>query len=333
MPRHHATLPGHRARTGWAATLLAALALTACGTGDTETSTAQAPAAASSAAAGDSPAAFPVSVEADNGSVEIAAEPAAIVSLSPTATENLYAVGAGDQVVAVDDQSNYPAQAPMTALSGFQPNVEAVIGYEPDLVLTSDDESDLVGRLESLGVPVLQLGAAETLEDAYDQIETIGAATGHPEEAAEVVADMQARLEAAVADAPTLEEPLTVYHELDPTLYSATSATFIGSIYAELGLVNIADAASTAGNGYPQINAEAVVAADPDIIVLADTKCCQQSAATLAERPGWAGITAVRTGGVIEADDDIASRWSPRVVELAELVGAKVDELAAVPVP
>ncbi|MGH9283698.1 MAG: ABC transporter substrate-binding protein, partial [Acidimicrobiales bacterium] len=108
--------------------------------------------------------------------------------------------------------------------------------------------------------------------------------------------------------------------------FSATSKTFIGSVYALLGLENIADAADAEGGGYPQLSAEYIVQADPDFIFLADTRCCQQSAASVAGRDGWGGIAAVRTGSVVALDDDVASRWGPRVVDFLEAVAASITE-------
>jgi iron complex transport system substrate-binding protein len=126
------------------------------------------------------------------------------------------------------------------------------------------------------------------------------------------------------------ERPLTYYHELDKNLYTATSSTFIGQLYKQLGMDNIADAADKEGTGYPQLSAEYVVKADPDLIFLADTKCCGQSARTVAARDGWEQLTAVRSGGVVELDDDVASRWGPRVVDFLKTVAAKVESQEAV---
>jgi iron complex transport system substrate-binding protein len=299
------------------AAVLLALALVSCG-GDEEP--AAAPATSSAAAETAAAPEFPVTVEADNGPVTIAGKPDAIVSLSATATESLFAIGAGDQVIAVDDQSNYPAEAPATDLSGFQPNVEAIAGYEPDLVVAAYDPGGLVDGLEKLDIPVLLQDAAPDLDAAYEQIETLGAATGKVAGAAEVVESMRSEIE-ELAESATGAAGATVYHELGPDFFTATSDTFIGSVYELLGLENIADdAGDEASGGYPQLSAEFIVDANPDLIVLADTKCCEQTAATVAERPGWKQIDAVEEGNVVEADDDIASRWGPRTVEFVELV-------------
>lgn len=269
---------------------------------------------------------FPVEVEGANGTVTIEDRPDRIVSLSPTATEMLFAVGAGEQVVAVDDQSNFPAEAPTTDLSGFTPNVEAIAAQEPDLVVVANDIEDVVAGLTKLKIPTLLLPAAEKLEDSYSQIETLGAATGHIDDASALVEDMKAEISELSAAAPEPAEPFTYFHELDQTLFTLTSATFAGQIYELAGLRNIADAAPDTAGGYPQLSSEFVVDADPDFIFLADSKCCGQSAETVAARPGWSKIDAVRAGRVIALDDDVASRWGPRIVEFLRTVVEVLEE-------
>ena len=303
-----------------------ALAVAACGGGDD--SPASAP--ATSAAVETTPAPeFPVTVEADNGSITLAARPEAIISLSATATESLFAIGAGEQVIAVDDQSNHPAEAPVTDLSGFQPNVEAIAGYGPDLVVAAYDPGGLVDGLGKLDIPVLLQDAAPGLEAAYEQIETLGAATGNPDGAQSVVDSMRAEIEELAASVPGAAGA-TVYHELGPDFFTATSETFIGSVYELFGLVNVADAAADAdAGGYPQLTAEYIVAESPDLIVLADTKCCEQTAATVSKRPGWDQIDAVANGDIVEADDDIASRWGPRTVEFVALIAEALEGMGS----
>jgi iron complex transport system substrate-binding protein len=270
--------------------------------------------------------ALPASGERDDA----AAAPEAIVSLSPTATEMLFAIGAGDQVVAVDDQSDYPEGVPVTDLSGYEPNVEAVASYEPDLVVASDLPTDVTDGLEGLDIEVVNVPAATTLEDTYDQLAELGEATGHEDEAAEVVDTIRSDIDELVASVPEREAPPTYFHELDDTLYTATSETFIGEIYALAGLDNIADAADPDGEfgGYPQVSPEFVVDADPDFVFLGDGECCGQDAATFAARPGFAELTAVTEGRVVLLDDDISSRWGPRVVEF---LGSIIDATATAP--
>jgi iron complex transport system substrate-binding protein len=273
-------------------------------------------------------ASFPVTVQGTNGAVTIERRPTRIVSLSPTATEDLFAIGAGDQVIAVDDQSNHPPEAPITDLSGFEPNVEAIAGYEPDVVVFATEPGDLGSSLEALGITALQLDAAATLEDAYGQIEQLGLATGHAEEAQTLVERMRAEVSQIVQGANAVDG-LTFYYELDDTYYSVTSKTFIGQLFELLGLENIADAAGRGSGGYPQLSAEYIVESDPDLIFLADTKCCGQSPETVAERPGWDRIAAVRSGGVVPLDDDVASRWGPRVVDLLREVAEAATTVGA----
>ncbi len=297
---------------------LVASVLAACGS-DAD------PAPQSSATtAGTGAATFPVTVEGANGSITLAAAPKRIVSISPTATEMLFAVGAGAQVVAVDDQSTYPADAPKTDLSGFEPNLEAIAGFAPDLVIASNDPKDLVAGLEKLKIPTLLLPAAETLDDTYAQIATLGRATGHAADADALVGDMKARVEQLIAGLPKRTEKLTYYHELDDTLFTATSKTFIGHIYELAGLENIADAADADGSGYPQLSVEYLLQQDPDLIFLADTKCCGQTPEKVAARPGWGQLKAIKGGDVVGLDDDIASRWGPRVVDFLEAVTTAV---------
>jgi iron complex transport system substrate-binding protein len=324
-------VPGQR-RTPAARTLLAALVLlltaAACGGAQSSTavtSPAPTPSSASSVAPDDT-AQFPVTVAAANGDVTLDAQPDRIVSLSPTATEMLFAIDAGDQVAAVDEYSTHPSEAPTTDLSGFEPNVEAIAGYDPDLVVIADDGADLSSALGELDIPVLVAPAATTLDDTYEQIAQLGSVTGHRGEADEVVEQMRADIAEITSDLPDTGEPLTYFHELDDTYYTVTSDTFVGQVYALAGLRNIADEAGGAAGGYPQLSEEFIIDADPDLIFLADAQCCRQSAETVAERPGWDRITAVEEGAVVELDEDVASRWGPRIVELLRTVGDAVAE-------
>jgi iron complex transport system substrate-binding protein len=267
-------------------------------------------------------AAFPVTIHAANGDVVIKQRPVRIISLSPTGTEDLFAVGAGKQVIAVDNDSDYPKSAPHTTLSGYTPNIEAIAGYKPDLVVVSNDIDGIVGALQKLNVTVLLEPAADNLAQAYDEIRQLGRATGHVAQATKVVHGMESTMTKILRSVPKAQRHLTVYHELDPTYYSATSATFIGRIYKLFGFRNIADAADTTHSGYPQLSAEYIVSSNPDIVVLADTVCCGQNAKTVAARPGWSGIAAVKHGRVIGVDDSVASRWGPRVVDFARAIAA-----------
>ena len=272
---------------------------------------------------------FPVTIPAANGAIDVPARPDRIISMSATHTEMLYAVGAGDQVLAVDAFSNYPAEAPVTDLTGFAPNVEAIMELDADLVVTDGDwDGSSMDALTGLGIPVLILPAAATLEDVYSQIESLGVATDHSAEAAALVGRMQSEIEELLSTLPTFPEPPSFYHELDESYYSVTSETFIGHIYSLMGLHNIADAAGDGSFGYPQLSEEYIIESDPDLIFLADTLCCGVSGETLVDRPGWDALSAVRNRAIVELNDDIASRWGPRVVELMEVIAAAASGLA-----
>jgi iron complex transport system substrate-binding protein len=253
------------------------------------------------------------------------ARPERIVSLSPSSTEGLFAVGAGPQVIAADEFSDFPAEAPTTTLSGFTPNVEAIVAFDPDLVVVSFDPGDLVASLEAAGIPVLVLDAAVDLNDVMRQLEILGAVTGNAGTAAAVVADLEARIAAAVALAPQLETSPTYFHLLDETLFTVTSSTFIGSVYGLFGLVNVADPADPDGSafGYPQLSAEFLVAADPDLVFLANG-----DVASFAALPVLGQLRAVGEGGVVALAPDVSSRWGPRVVDFIEQVARAVADLA-----
>ena len=304
------------------------LALTGVACDDGESSDAKDTPTTAAAGSGACTGKFPAMIEAANGPVTIEDCPERIVSLAPVATETLFAIGAGDQVVAVDDQSNYPDDIPKSDLSGFNPNVEAIAELEPDLVVLSNDIEDIVAALGRLDIPTILHSAPTDLEGEYEQIEQLGRATGHADQAADVVAGMKSEIEELVASVPELADPPTYYFELDESLFTITSNTFAGSVLALAGLQNVADPADEDGSGYPQLSAEFLVEADPDFIFLADTKCCAQSAETVKERPAFAGLTAVQEGRVVELDDDIASRWGPRIVELLRAAVDAVKSLA-----
>ena len=328
-----------------AAVLGTAAACTAALTGCSSSSSTTSAASASTSAAGPprprprsgsasatvaaAPASFPVTVTAANGQVTIPAEPARIVSLDPTSTEDLYAVGAGKQVVAADQYSDYPAGVPKTSLSGLTPNIEAIAKYNPSLVVASQDSGGLVAGLKKLGIPVLIEPAAATLSAAYAQIEQIGQATGHGAAAASVVAGMRQQIGAQVLKAGSSHKDLTYYWELSANpFYSATSSTFIGEIVGLFGLKNVADKASKpADGGYPQLSQEYIVTAKPGIIFLADNQAADggQSPSVVAKRPGWSGIPAVKDNEVIGLNDDVASRWGPRLPQLVAEIAQAVE--------
>jgi iron complex transport system substrate-binding protein len=302
-------------RVGIAGLFLLTPTLVACANDETPQETAVAESSTTVAVAD-----FPVTV----GDLTLDAEPQRVVSMSATATEMLFAIGAGEKLVAVDNFSNYPAEtASLEKVDAYQPNVEAISALQPDLVIISYDPGNLIEQLNALSIPVFSANAVANLDGVYEQITQLGSLTGRSDEAMSVVATMQSEIGEIVAGITKTDPPLTYFYELDPTLYTITSNTFVGGVMSSLGLVSIADGVE-AGNDYPQLSAEVLVEKDPDIIFLADTKCCAQSAETVAARDGWAELSAVRTSNIVELDDDIASRWGPRLVDLVRVVADAV---------
>lgn len=315
-----------------AAFLSMSLVAAACGsdTGDASTSESvpitPAPAPAPEAETPEPDTGFPVTLDVYGTPFTIDARPERIVSLSPSATEGLFAVGAGPQVIAADEFSDFPAEAPTTTLSGFTPNVEAIVAFDPDLVVVSFDPGDLVASLAATGIPVLVLNAAVDLDDVMRQLEILGEVTGNLDAAFEVVVDLEARISVAVAATPELDEPLTYFHLLDETLFSVTSNTFIGSVYGLFGLVNVADAADPDGSafGFPQLSAEFLVDADPDLVFLASG-----DVASFRDLEVLGQLRAVEDDAVIELLPDVSSRWGPRIVDFVEQIASAVTRLAA----
>jgi iron complex transport system substrate-binding protein len=278
-----------------------------------------------------STATFPVTV----GDVTMAAKPTHVVSLSPTATDMLYAIGAGPQVAATDknsDDSDFHGQAKpaKTDLDSYTPSAEAIAATNPDLVVIANDTNKIKDQLTKLKIPVYLAPAAVTIDDTYKEETELGQLTGQAAGAAKVVADEKQQITAALAGLPSRSKQLTYFYELDQTLYSATSKTFIGSLFNMANMINVADPADTDGKagGYPQLTAEAVIKANPDLIFLADTVCCQQSAATVAKRPGWSSLSAVTGNHVVALNDSVASQWGTQV---PQLLGAIVAGAKAVP--
>ena len=315
------------------ATLLSlSLVITACGSGTVDvTSTTPEPSTAAPApapeAAVDRAEGFPlVDLEVYGRTLTLESRPERIVSLSPSSTEGLFAIGAGPQVIAADEYSDHPAEAPTTDLSGFTPNVEAIVAYDPDLVIVSYDPGDLVASLEATGVPVLILDAAVTVDDVLAQLGVLGTVTGNADAAQDLIRSLEDRIGEAVSGTPMLDKPLTYLHVLDDTLFTVTSSTFVGSVYGLFGLENVADAADPDGEafGYPQLSAEYVLESDPDLVFLTSG-----SAASFAELPALGSLRAVDEGNVIELLPDVPSRWGPRIVDFIEQVAEAVTRLAA----
>ena len=263
---------------------------------------------------------FPVTLKFADGTFTITKSPTSIVSLSPTATEMLYAIGAGSQVRAVDEYSDYPPSAPKTTLNGYEPNVEAIAKYNPDLVVVAVDPAGFLAQMKALKIPVLYEPTAGNLSAAYAQYVPLGEATGHAAQAQTTVAAIKTKIAHIIATTHKTTGGATYYYEVDPTYYSATSTTFVGQLFRLLGLKSIADSAKgvASSGGYPQLSAEFILKANPTYIFLADTVCCKATATSVAKRPGWSAMSAVKNHRIVPLNDDIASRWGPRIVTLLQ---------------
>lgn len=310
--------------------LVGVMLLAACGDAATTTTTSVTTSSTlatttTTAATSTTAAAFPVTVEAGNGPVTIEERPQRVVSLSATHTEVLYAIGAGDQVVGTDLTSNYPPEAEATArVDAFNFDVEEVAALSPDLVVLAFDFGGEVAALDAIAVTTLLLPPPATLEGALDQMRLLGEVTGHAAAADALATDQEQRIAAAVASVPAAAGGMTFFHEVDATLFSANSSTFLGDLYARLGLVNIADEVPDEfASGYVQVSPELILGTDPDFIFLADA-AFGETAEAVATRPGWAELSAVQEGRVVELDGDVAGRWGPRTAGLVEQIAAAV---------
>jgi iron complex transport system substrate-binding protein len=282
-----------------------------------------APPTTSAAPIGVEQTAYPVRVAHDAGDTEISASPQRVAALSATHVEMLFALGAGDLLIAGDLFSNYPPDgvADLELIDSFNLSVESVIALGPDLVILSFDPGGAVDALEAAGIPTLLLGTALDLDAVYGQIETLGVALDRRAAAAELIAGMQSDIAGVVASATGDLEGVTFYHESDPfSFYTPNSSSFIGSLYALFGMDNIADEApDKLGSGFPQLSPEFIVAADPDVVFLAGFG---ETPETFSAREGWDTMSAVSSSRVVVLDYDTASRWGPRVVNLVHAIAA-----------
>ncbi len=257
--------------------------------------------------------------------VTLSEVPQRIVSLAPSNSEILFAVGAEDQVVGVTQFCNYPPEAceGKEVVGGFSAksiSMEVIVSLEPDLVVAGGEiHRPIIEALEQQGIPVISL-TGRSFQDVYADIQLVGQVTGHPDQAAQVVAEMQARVAAvteAVADIPP-EERLRVFYEVwDEPLMTAGPNTFIGQMIDLAGGVNIFD---DVAEDYPVISSEEVIRRNPDVILAPDTHADKVTPEALAQRPGWETIRAVQEGRIHLVNGDIVSRPGPRIVDGLEAV-------------
>lgn len=301
-------------------TLLLALLLTACGPARSATPT-ELPAVA--------PTALTEIKLTDGLGRHIVLNEAAqrVLSMAPSNTEILFAVGAGDQIVGRDDFSDYPEAAKNVASIGstFEAlNTELIVSMKPDLVLAAEiNTPEQVKVLEDLGLTVYYLKNPTTLEEMYTNLGIVAQLTSHEAEAATLVESLKKRVAAVDEKIISLNSRFNVFYELDGTdpakPYTAGKGTFITLLIERAGGYNIASDI----DGYPQLSLEQVVAADPAFIILGDAKF-GTTPESIAQRPGWANLSAVKNKQVFPFNDDLLSRPGPRMVdgleELAKLL-------------
>ncbi|HEV8574500.1 MAG TPA: ABC transporter substrate-binding protein [Dehalococcoidia bacterium] len=261
---------------------------------------------------------FPLTLaQSDDQELTLAAAPQRIVSLSTHATEIFCAIGAADQLVAVELSANCPlGSGDKPELDAYEPNLEAIASYQPDLVYVFIDSSGIVTALRRLNVPVLFMELPGTIEEVFDQIGLLGRIAARSEKAEEVAAEMQTRIDSVKKGLEESNGGPRVFHELDPSYFTASPDTFIGDLYTELRAQNIAEGAS---EEYPQLSAEEIVKRDPEVIVFVD-EVAGVNADAIAARPGWNQISAVKDGRICPVDSEILSVPGPRIVEGMEAI-------------
>ena len=284
-------------RAGLVAVPLAALLAASCGGGGGPLATI--------------PPGFPLTVErADGEELTFAKPPERIVSLSPGHTEILYAIGAGDQVTAVDTQSDFPEEtSEKTKFDAMSPDVEALEGLDPDLVVVMAGPEAVVQSLDEQGLPVLWLEVPDSESALLDQVDLLGEITAHIEESDSLVDSIDSRF-ISVFDTVGATAGPRVYHELDDELTTASSSTtFIGELYLILNGTSIA---YDPEEPYPKLTLDAIVEADPEVIIVAHSDSSPES---VKARPGWQNISAVKNDRVYAVDPDTVNRPGPRLVD------------------
>jgi iron complex transport system substrate-binding protein len=263
-------------------------------------------------------AAFPITVTDDAGrEVTLSAPPRRIVSLAPSNTEILFALGVEDRVVAVDEYSDYPPAAAQKPTIGeyADPDLEQIVALDPDLVLaTAVHAPAIVPRLEALGIPAAVIEPAD-LDATLASIATIGRLAGVDAAATELVCALHARVDAVAAAVAGAPRP-RVFFELSPDLYTAGEGTFVDDLIARAGGENVVGGSL---GPWPQLSAEAVIAADPEVILLADHEA-GVTPESVAARPGWSVVSAVQNDRIVALETDLVVRPGPRVVDGLEAI-------------
>jgi iron complex transport system substrate-binding protein len=245
----------------------------------------------------------------DGVMVRLEAPPQRIVSLAPHATEIFCAIDAGDRLAAVDKFASCPLDSKSKPeVDSFQPSIEAIAGYRPDLVYMFYDPGEIAAGLRRLNIPVLLLDVPDDLDGVFENIELIGRMTGKETAAKKLIDDMKSRRDRVVESVRGVASGPRIFHEISPDFYTVRNDTFEGSLYQMLKAENIA---RNAASSYPQLSSEAIVQANPQVIVVVHG----ETPASVRARPGWSGIAALRDNRVCEMDPDVLSRPGPRIID------------------
>jgi iron complex transport system substrate-binding protein len=259
--------------------------------------------------------AFPVGEKDGTGAtVTFDTPPSRIVSLSAAHVEVLYAIGAGGQLLAGDKFSDCPKAADaLEHVDSFTPSVEAIAALKPDLVVLAFPNADLQQSLNNVGIKSVLLSIPESVDGTLDQIRQVGRISGHTDEAEAYADGMDQRIDEIKKSVAGKEAP-SVYHEVDNTFFTAGPGSFVDDLYKILAAKNIAE---STGEPFPQLTQEAIIQAAPEVIILADEDA-GENAQTVAARPGWDSVPAVKNQRIYTVDPDIVSRPGPRLIEALE---------------
>ena len=235
--------------------------------------------------------------------------PERIVSLSPGHTEILFEIGAGDQVIAVDNQSDFPPETETkTKLDATSPDDAVLEELQPDLVVVMAGPEEVVQALDQQGFQVLWLELPDSIGSLFDQIDLLGEITGRVEQSDRLVDEMDRRILAVFDEVGATSGP-RVYHELDDGLTTASFDTLIGELYL---ILNSTPIANDPEQPFPQLTLDAIIEADAEAIVVAHSGVTPES---VKARPGWQDIPAVKNDRVYAVDPDIVNRPGPRLVD------------------
>ena len=275
--------------------------------------------AANSQALSEPVAGFPVLLTDDLGrEITIPRAPTRIISLAPAITETLYAIGAGDRVLAVTINDTYPAQAKsLPKVGGFMPstiNIEIILALKPDLVFVAGKfHEPIVAALSPLGIDVVAVDST-SFDTFYSVTDRVGQAVGHRAEAHRIIDDVKNRRGAVLKRTeliPLSNRPKVLYVLADNPLMTTSGKTFIGEMIADAGGINLF---ADTKQDYPQISDEAVIARNPDLI-LAPDHGAEGMPGRLPGRPGWNLLSAIRAKRIVTIDEDLINRHGPRLIE------------------